>query len=202
MTVPAAHNWGTNAALISDVAQLGYLGPEMLTLDATFGRGRFWTAWRPRRLVGVDCRVTDKVRPATVADNRNLPFPDGTFDAVVYDPDYKLSGTPALGDFDDRYGVHAPKRWQDRLEDQRLGFLECARVLAPGGVLLFKCQDQVCSGAIRWVTDLASTVWAPAAGLTKTDRFDFLGGGRVQPMEGRTQRHAHGRPSTLLVFHA
>lgn len=199
MTVLAAHRWPTNGDLFADVAHLGYLAEPVL--DATVGRARFWTKHQPKHLIGVDCRVTEKVRPDLIADNRRLPFPSATFATVVYDPDYKLSGTPALGDFDDRYGVHVTKRWQDRLEDQRLGFTECARVLRPDGRLLFKCQDQVCSGAIRWVTDMALD-WARSMGLAKVDRFDLIGGGRPQPMESRTQRHAHGRPSTLLVFRA
>jgi hypothetical protein len=36
-------------------------------------------------------------------------------------------------------------------------------------------------------------------GVDKIDRFGVLRP-RPQPMEGRTQRHAHGQPSFLLVF--
>lgn len=196
-TVLAAHSWRDNGELIADVAALGYLRLEDRTLDMTWGRGRFWTRFRPTVLVGVDLNTDADVR----ADNADLPFADSTFDAVVYDPPYKLNGTPSLGDFDNRYGVDRATRWQDRHDLIIEGIDEAARVLRSGGVFLLKCQDQVCSGAMRWQTDEFSEA-ARNVGLEKIDRFDLLGKHRPQPMEGRTQRHAHGRPSTLLVFRA
>ncbi len=192
--VLAAARWTTNGHLIADVARLGYLRTTDRIVDATWGRGRFWTRWSPTdgELVAHDLK-TDGV------DFRHLPHDDRSFDVVVLDPDYKLNGTPALGDFDDRYGVNVPKRWQDRVADALAGIPEGARVLRPGGRLLYKTQDQVVSGRIRWLT-LDATALAHEHGLDLVDRFDLLGGGRPQPMEGRTQKHAHGRPSSLLVF--
>jgi hypothetical protein len=78
------------------------------------------------------------------------------------------------------------------------GLTECSRVLKIGGHLLAKCMDQVCSGQVRWQTDVL-TARAVELGHRKVDRFDLLGGGRPQP-NGRGQVHAYGRPSTLLVF--
>jgi hypothetical protein len=37
MTVMAIDKWATNAALIADVASLGYLSDDLLILDATYG---------------------------------------------------------------------------------------------------------------------------------------------------------------------
>lgn len=192
--VLAAHPWRTNGDLIADVARLGYLRPDDQVLDATYGRGRFWTRWKPLELVAHDLKLDG-------VDFRHLPHPDQSFDVVALDPDYKLNGTPALGDFDDAYGTNVPKRWQDRIADALAGIPEAARVLRPGGRLLYKTQDQVVSGKIRWLT-LDAIALAAKHGLELVDRFDLIGGGRVQPMEGRTQQHAHGRPSTLLVFQA
>jgi hypothetical protein len=77
------------------------------------------------------------------------------------------------------------------------GVHECARVAKT--MLLVKCQDQVCSGKIRWQTDMVTEV-AKECGFGKVDRLEMVTGGRPQPMEGRTQRHAHSVSSTMLVF--
>lgn len=81
--------WASNAELIADaVVPLGWIGDHHTVLDCTYGKGRFWTKYRPPRLVGVDL---NPLKAHTVqADNRRLPFPDHCFDVVVFDPDYKL----------------------------------------------------------------------------------------------------------------
>lgn len=193
MTVPAVHAWKDNGELIRDVAELGYITENDLVVDATYGRGRFWTQWQPTCMIRHDLHRGDGV------DFRDLPHGDCMIDVVVLDPPYKLNGTPALGDFDDRYGVDETMRWQDKMVMIGDGISEAARVLKNGGRLLLKCQDQVCSGQVRWQT-IGFTNHAVAQGLRLVDRFDMLGGSRPQPMNGRTQKHAHGRPSTLLVF--
>lgn len=204
MTVPAVHAWSDNATLIRDVAELGHLHHDDVVVDATYGRGKFWKHWQPAKLIQHDLYRGDGV------DFRHLPEADESVDVVVLDPDYKLNGTPALGDFDDRYGTDERLTWQERMAKIDAGVIEAARVLRHKGRLLLKCQDQVCSGKVRWQTHVFTNT-AEAHGMRLLDRFDLLGGGRVQPMEqkpdaagnprpDRVQRHAHGRPSTLLVF--
>ena len=77
------------------------------------------------------------------------------------------------------------------------GIDECVRVLEPNGVLLVKCQDQVCSGRVRWQTREFVGV-AERAGCDLVDMFQ-LGGHRPQP-PGRRQMHARRNYSTLLVL--
>jgi hypothetical protein len=191
VTVRAAHRWPTNAHLIADAARLGYLAGHVV--DVTHGRGVWWQRWHPDRLTCHDLHTGDGV------DWRRLPEADSSVDAVAFDPPYRLNGTPDLGDFDNRFGLdteYVP--WQARHAGICEGISEAARIVRPAGCLLLKCQDQVCSGAVRWQTrefaDHAETV-----GFVLVDRFDMLAPVRKQPV-GRTQKHAHGRPSTLLVF--
>lgn len=198
MTVPAAFAWPSNAHLIEDVATLGYLRKEWTILDPTYGEGVFWRRWRPdaHNLAGSDLDPA-KSPCGSGVDFTALPWPEAAFDAVVLDPPYKLNGTSAeVGDA--RYGVHVKATWQERHQLIRDGITECTRVLRPGGYLLLKCQDQVCSGKVRWQT-YEFTFHAYGLGLALVDRFDLLGTSRPQP-SGRRQVHAHGRPSTLLVF--
>lgn len=194
--IMAIGQWKDNASLIEDCHTLGYLTQEDLTLDPTYGYGGFWTRWRPDNLIA--CDLTASKSPIGYSiDFTALPWPDGHFGQVVYDPPYKLSGTPALAGFDDKYGISTYTRWQDRIELILIGFEECARVLKPKGILAAKCQDQVVSGNVVWETDLL-TAKATELGLTKIDRFDFISY-RPQP-KGRSQRHARRNASQLLIF--
>lgn len=216
--VMAATTWKNNAELIADVARLGYLRPEWSTLDCTYGLGRFWTVWAPQVLTACDLHTLPGVveyRYSTMGgkgvsvtgepvDFRSLPFSTGRFEAVVFDPPYKLNGTPTK-EVDQQYGVHEPTRWQDRHALIRAGMAECTRVLAPKGYLLMKCMDQVVSGAVRWQT-YDFTECGKAYGLALVDRLDFLTSSRPQPertrLDGKpsVQQHARRNYSTLLVF--
>jgi hypothetical protein len=194
VTVLAAHNWATNADLIADVAKLGYLDGHVY--DCTYGLGNFWKKWRPESFLGTDLYAADVAH----IDFTAMPWEDESFDAVVFDPPYKLNGTsrPQDAATDAPYGVAGPYVPADeRHQLMRDGLTECARVTRK--YVLAKCQPQVCSGRMHW-QDLMMVDHAKSLGLTLVDRFDLLGKHRPQPMEGRKQKHAHGRPSTLLVF--
>ncbi len=129
-------------------------------------------------------------------DFTDLPYSDREFDAVVFDPPYKLNGTPSDTDgADERFGVHTPTRWQDRMALIRAGARECARVSSR--MLLVKCQDQVVSSVIRWQTKAVAEEVEPM-GFGLKARFDFLGY-RAQP-GGRRQLNPASCSSQLLVF--
>lgn len=191
--VKAFHNWKSNAHLIADVARLGYLRKDWVTLDPTYGRGVFWSIWKPDKLVRLDLNP-DKA-PDAVADFKSLPYRDKSFKAVVFDPGYKLSGTPAMGEMDERYGVDKYMRWQDKMIEILCGVEECARLTEE--ILLVKAADQVCSGKVVWQTYEITEV-ATSCGLRLADRFDMLSYRKQPP--GRSQVHARRNASTMLVF--
>lgn len=134
----AVTDWPTNGHLIQTVARdLGYISADDIVLDVTYGRGNWWTLWRPEQLLTHDLAIDG-------VDFRRLPERTGSIDVVAYDPPYiPLGGTSNadVGVFRDRFGLEgAPKR---RLELSRLildGFQECCRVVRPGGIVLVKCQ--------------------------------------------------------------
>ena len=196
--IPAIGEWLTNGHLIADCARLGYLRSEWDTLDPTYGYGTFWSVWKPAVLVGTDLNPAKSLDGAGSVDFTDLPYGDRSFDAVVFDPPYKLNGTPSDTDgIDERFGVDGVSyfRWQDRMALIRDGARECARVADK--VLLVKCQDQVVSGKIRWQTKAVANVVEPM-GFGLRARFDFLGG-RPQPA-GRRQKNPRSCSSQLLVF--
>ena len=77
-----------------------------------------------------------EVAPDIEMDFRNMPFKDGQFSLVVLDPPHLIKAGKqswlAL-----KYG----KLNDDWREDIRKGFKECFRVLANGGVLIFKWNE-------------------------------------------------------------
>ena len=203
----------SNADLIRDAARLRYVDVDQPVLDCTYGRGVFWRHVHPKDFTGVDIDPDLIVDAEThgrpdasfiVADFTDLPFDGGTFQTVVLDPPYKLNGTssgkgPAASDR--LYGVDtttwAGLSWQEKHELIRAGITEGTRVLAAGGHLLVKCQDQVCSGQVRWQTrDFAAH--AETLGHRLVDRLD-ISSYRAQPA-GRRQVHARRTMSTLLVL--
>jgi tRNA G10 N-methylase Trm11 len=195
MTVLAAKRWNTNAELIADAQLLGYVGG--LTYDMTPGDANaLW--WR-------ECTgLTKLMLNDDKLDFTDLPFPDDTFDTVAYDPPYKLNGTKGLAELNERYGVNVPAKVKDRHALMVAGLTEAVRVARSKGHILVKCQDQVSNGRMHWQTDLMTET---AKNCTKVDEFLFLGHSIPQPMgpsarcpNGRKQRHAHGRPSSLLIF--
>lgn len=186
--IPAIHRWRSNAELIADVHQLRYLTDDMEILDATYANGTFWKEYRPARL-----HV-----PHAGFDFTQTLYSCGRWDAVVFDPPYKLNGRPDPK-VDACYGVDVPATWEERMELIFAGFTECARIVKPGGRLLVKCMDQVARYHLRWQTYELYKL-GEKCGMWLEDEFTFAGHTRKQPMEGRKQRHAHGRGSTLMIF--
>lgn len=96
-----------------------------------------------------------EVRPDIEMDFRALPFPDDTFNVVVFDPPHLLKiGMKAYLSL--KYG-RLEKEWR---EDLKQGFKECFRVLKPSGVLIFKWNEV----QIRTKDVLALTPYKPLVG--------------------------------------
>jgi hypothetical protein len=149
---------------------LDVLYPDAETvLDATYGNGEFWTASSPVTVTGLDL---DSARaPHVVGDFRALPFADGSFDVVIFDPPYQTDmgkGKPSV--MGARFGTFAT------IPDLRLaverGCRECWRVARLG--VIVKCQDYIHAARLvrmsRWVEDAVGIEpfdfvrqWSPAS---------------------------------------
>jgi hypothetical protein len=213
--IPAAAVWSDNASLILSVSKLGYLRQEWRTLDPTYGLGTWWKLWQPERLVRCDLNPELSPDRPDGVDVRDLPWRANTFDAVAFDPPYKLNGTGS--DPDVRYDVDEYGSIAERHELIFDGIDESLRVLKPEGILLVKCQDQNSSGRVQWQTRLFSDYaeWGDVeqpsarqravrrATSTTGQRAELVGaflplGSRAQP-KGRTQKSERRNYSTLLV---
>lgn len=76
------------------------------------------------------------IEPDFVMDFRALPFPDGAFKLVAFDPPHLVHAGPRSW-LAAKYGRLGPD-WRD---DLRKGFAECFRVLEEGGTLIFKWNE-------------------------------------------------------------
>lgn len=77
-----------------------------------------------------------RIEPDTLMDFRALPFPDGSFKLVAFDPPHLVQAGPRSW-LAAKYGKLS-ENWRD---DLRQGFAECWRVLASEGVLVFKWNE-------------------------------------------------------------
>lgn len=193
--VLAAHNWTTNGHLIADCHRLGYLRDDDHILDPTYEKGTWWKVWRPEKL-------TWHNRDLDGTDFRALPYPDGAFDAIAYDPPYVCVGgrtTTGIPEMHNAYGMEdaprTPALLQQLIND---GLTEMFRLVKPNGIVLVKCQDYISSGRL-WVGTHHTLTHAIALGFEPVDRMEHYGGVRPQP-PGRRQVHARRNLSTLFVL--
>lgn len=121
---------------------------------ASGGRMFYFDKQDPRVLFG-DNRVfsgtlcdgrTFQCEPDEVVDFRDLPYKDGVFKLVIFDPPHLRR----VGDkswMKAKYGQLPPDGWKEYL---KLGFDECWRCLSPGGVMIFKWNEhQISIGRIK-----------------------------------------------------
>ncbi len=114
-------------------------------LDACCGSRMFWFDREHDDVDFMDIRKIEtrlsdgrvlSVDPDILADFRDMPFDDESYNLVVFDPPHLLRAGDkswlAL-----KYG----KLGEDWREDIAKGFRECMRVLKPNGVLVFKWNE-------------------------------------------------------------
>jgi methyltransferase putative len=122
-------------------------------LDPCCGSRMMWFNRQNPRVIFGDIRhqkitVTDRsngnpdgtrtlmIEPDVLLDFRSLPYPDGQFRLVVFDPPH-LVRAGAKSWLAAKYGKLSDN-WRD---DIRQGFAECLRVLEHGGILVFKWSE-------------------------------------------------------------
>ena len=127
-------------------------------LDACCGSRMFWFDKDCQDAVFMDNRRLNTelcdgrrlvIEPDVVADFRAIPFEDGSFYLVVFDPPHLLHAGKNSW-LAKKYGLLG-ENWR---EDLKQGFCECMRVLKPNGTLIFKwCEEQVAPGQILSLID-------------------------------------------------
>ncbi|MDE0608632.1 MAG: hypothetical protein OXH77_01790 [Anaerolineaceae bacterium] len=180
-----------------------YVKPGSVVADVTYGKGVFWRHIPPGRY---ELRATD-IQDGI--DCRSLPYADGEIDCVVLDPPYMHSpgGTAHKSHtpFENHYrnnssGNQTRSKYHEAvLELYRDAGCEAWRVLRERGVLIVKCQDEVCSNRQRF-THVEIMQMYDHLGFVAEDLFVVVRNNRPGVSRSIRQVHARKNHSYFLVF--
>ena len=153
---------------------------EAKILDPCCGSRMFWFDRQHQEAIYGDIRSEEhtlcdgrslSVSPDQEMDFRSLPFVDGAFKLVVFDPPHLRKAGPESW-LRAKYGVLDADNWQ---ADLRKGFAECFRVLATDGVLIFKWNEtQIKVREILALTDQKPLFGHPSGKRMDTHWITFM----------------------------
>ena len=180
-----------------------YVAPGSRVADVTFGRGVFWKRIPKEKYELLSTDIQDGI------DCRNLPYPDSSIDCVVLDPPYMHSpgGTAHTvhNAFERHYknnstGNRTGKKYHEAvLELYQDSGKEALRVLKDRGVMIVKCQDEVCSNRQRF-THIEIIQSYEKIGFMAEDLFVAVRTNKPGMSRVIKQVHARKNHSYFLVF--
>lgn len=125
-----------------------------MILDATCGLKQMWFQKDDQETIYLDMRYgaiqySEKqfkrrpdyrnriIKPTIQADNRYLPFKDGMFDMVLFDPPHMITNIES-SEIQHTYSVLHPITWA---KDMSIAIKELFRILKPKGFFIFKWAE-------------------------------------------------------------
>jgi hypothetical protein len=194
---------GINADVFPGILDL-YVSNGSKVADVTYGQGAFW---KKVKRPDIELLPTDLL---TGVDCRHLPYGDGEIDAVVLDPPYMH--TPGQGahhghqNFEAYYRNNETKpatggaKYHEAVLDLYFSAgKEAVRVLRDGGILIVKCQDEVCANRQR-LTHVEIINELSGYGLIAEDLFVVTRTTKPGLSRVTRQRHARKNHSYFIVF--
>lgn len=173
--------------------------PERI-LDATMNGGRFWRGSN-RPVIGLD--IQRKYRPLVVGNNTQMPFRDGMFDVVVYDPPHiPNQGKDRQKDFNVRFGLvlKSSKDNDYTFSHTYPPFVaEAYRVMREEGILLCKIADYIHNHRYQWAhVDLIQA--AKDAGFRPCDCVVKIRKGPIIDPKWKVAHHTRRQHCYWLIF--
>lgn len=174
--------------------------PDGFDCDMTYGAGSFWKALPQPRL---KFDISPQVPGVQKACSTMLPVEPASLSSVVFDPPfltYVRAGRTGNGKMIMAKQFSGYWRY-DELEDHyRHTISEAYRVLRPGGVMVFKCQDIIHNHKMH-CTHANVIHMAEIEGFRLLDLFVLPAKHRLpSPNRAGTQKHARIFHSYFLVF--
>ncbi len=192
--------YGDDAELIEKLLQFYPRKRPKKILDATVNRGRFWRGSK-RPVTGMD--IDPRFDPDVVGDNTNMPFPDGDFDVIVYDPPHiPNQGKDKQKDFNERFGLvlKSPKENGYTFSHTFPPFArEAYRVLRKEGILLCKLTDYIHHHRYQWA-HIEFVNAARDAGFIACDCIIKVRKGPIIDPKWKTAHHTRRQHCYWLVF--
>ncbi len=193
---------GVNSDIFPLVLDL-YVPTGSVVADVTYGKGAFW-----KNVPKGDYKLL-KSDLAQGVDCRDLPYQRNSIDCVVLDPPYMHTpgGTAHDGhqNFEHYYrnngtGNNGNKKYHEAVLDLYFqAAQEASRVLRDGGILIVKCQDEVCAGKQR-LTHVEIINEFARYGYMAEDCFVLMRKNRPGVSRILKQLHARKNHSFFLVF--
>lgn len=184
-----------------------YVPPPALVLDPTAGPRRMYKRLEDRTLDGFDYEfVFADVKsqltpnPHIRLDVRKLPFRDGVFNAIVFDPPFLEEWQEGWGD--PRHEDYAYTGWMKEDIYSLIVYAnsEFARVLKPSGRLILKIQDQWINGIFYPHSDRAIALLWNFQLYDKILYRYYTSSAPLQRARYKHRRHAFITHSYHLVF--
>jgi hypothetical protein len=211
-----------NAEMFAQIAQL-HLPVGSLVADVTYGKGVFWqhVPMGQYQLLfsDIDAKTTTdpihRIPVQTATDCRDLPYLEGSLDALVLDPPYmeglfrrevsQLAGAGSHQAFRQHYSSGQTSnttdpKWHDAVLDLYIkAGLEARRVVRIGGMVIVKCQDEVSANKQR-LTHVEIITAYESLGFYCKDLFVLVRNNRPNISRLKTQVHGRKNHSYFLVF--
>ncbi len=197
---PASVWYGEDAELLEIMLNFYPRKKPKSILDATVNARRFWRGSK-RTVIGLD--INPDFQPDVVADNTRMPFADGSFDVVVYDPPHiPNQGKDKQKDFNRRFGLVLRS-----LKENGYSFShtfppfvrEAYRVLKREGILLCKIADYIHGHRYQWAhLDLLEA--ARGAGFCPCDCIVKIRKGPIVDPRWKIAHHARRHHCYWLIF--
>ncbi|EIT93612.1 DNA methyltransferase [Mycobacteroides abscessus] len=207
--VVLSSHWGDNAPVFRDILRL--FVPEGSTVaDVTWGKGAFWklVPEGKYKLLATDIQMG--------VDCRQLPYENGSLDALVLDPPYMeglfrqkedhMAGSGSHAAFRASYSdgkatkqeAGAPKYHDAVLDLYYKAGQEAKRTLRNYGIFIVKCQDEVSANIQRLTHVELINHWAED--FYCKDLFVVTRSNRPGIVRLLKQEHARKAHSYFLVF--
>lgn len=184
--------------IIHDILYLHNNG-EMIECDPTYSIGNFYKGYAQKPKYKFD--KFEQGNGVVVAESHSLPVDSGSVKSIMFDPPFVIEG--ARSDEAQEGSCIIGKRFTSFTSFEELknmystSLKEFYRILAPGGILIFKCQDVVACSLNHfshcWIMGEALKI-----GFYPKDLFILIAKNRLN--DGRKQQHARKYHSYFLVF--
>lgn len=201
---------GTNAEVFPNVLKL-HVPEGSVVADVTYGKGIFW------KNIDKDKYVLKATDIKNGIDCRELPYEDGSLDAVILDPPYMeglyrkseshLAGSGTHKAFRTTYSNGETTEYVEgkpKYHDAVVAFYyaagrEARRVLKENGILIVKCQDEVSANTQR-LTHVEIITRFEEYGFYAKDLFIVVRANKPGVSRLIRQEHARKNHSYFIVF--